>query len=108
MTEIEERKPEIGRLKAGNEIQQCMAYYETIHLNPACIARNFARFANWWNAISAGGGGWVRGQLAVSEGKIAWYMEIVTVSRKHVFRLNLDRDKNAFDKWAESLRLLLV
>ncbi|MBP1736356.1 MAG: hypothetical protein H6Q60_237 [Oscillospiraceae bacterium] len=44
---------EIDRLHAMSEIQQCMAHYETVHLNPAYIAKSIESFAMWRPDVSA-------------------------------------------------------
>lgn len=58
MTELEQLKQEIDRLKAVNEIQQVMAHYEAVHLNPAYIARSIECFADWRDDISADVSDW--------------------------------------------------
>ena len=50
--EIEELKHEIERLKAINAIQNCMAHYETVHLNPMYIYLTPECFAMWRPDVS--------------------------------------------------------
>ena len=56
--EIEHLKFELERQKAVNEIQQVMAHYEAVHLNPAYIARSIECFADWRDDISADVSDW--------------------------------------------------
>ena len=58
MQEIEALKCELERQKAVNEIQQVMAHYEAVHLNPAYIARSIECFADWRDDISADVSDW--------------------------------------------------
>ena len=58
LQEIEALKFELERQKAVNEIQQVMAHYEAVHLNPAYIARSIECFADWRDDISADVSDW--------------------------------------------------
>ena len=58
LQELKFLRHELDRQKAVNDIQQCMAHYEAVHLNPAYIARSIECFAEWRDDISADVSDW--------------------------------------------------